>query len=175
MRHLLDFVPLIVFFVVYKKVDIFYASGALMVATILSIITSSFINKKIEKSSLITLLTVIVFGGLTLIFHSDVFIKWKVTIIYSIFSLALLISKFFTQKTLIQRLLDKDINLSNKIWNKLNLSWAFFFAICALVNVYIAFWLPQNTWVNFKVFGLTAFTLIFAIFNIFYIYKHIKK
>lgn len=75
MRQLLDFIPLIVFFIVYKKVDIFYASGALMIATALSMLAIYFIYKKIEKSSLITLVIVIIFGGLTLIFHSDLFIK----------------------------------------------------------------------------------------------------
>lgn len=175
MRQLLDFIPLIVFFIVYKKVDIFYASGALMVATALSMLAIYLIYNKIEKSSLITLVIVIIFGGLTLIFHSDLFIKWKVTVIYAIFSLALLVSQYFTQKPLIQRMLGKEIHLANEIWYKLNLSWAIFFAICALVNIYVAFWLPQDIWVNFKVFGLTAVTLIFTILSMVYIYKHLPK
>ncbi|HGJ5876353.1 MAG TPA: septation protein A [Arsenophonus sp.] len=175
MRQLLDFIPLIVFFIVYKKVDIFYASGALMIATVLSMLANYLIYKKIEKSSLITLVIVIIFGGLTLIFHSDLFIKWKVTVIYAIFSLALLVSQFFTQKPLIQRMLGKEIYLANEVWSKLNLSWAIFFAICALVNIYVAFWLPQDVWVNFKVFGLTAVTLIFTILSMVYIYKHLAK
>ncbi|MFS1564052.1 MAG: septation protein A [Candidatus Arsenophonus phytopathogenicus] len=175
MRQLLNFIPLIVFFIVYKKVDIFYASGALMIATALSMLAIYLIYKKIEKSSLITLVIVIIFGGLTLIFHSDLFIKWKVTVIYAIFSLALLVSQYFTQKPLIQRMLGKEIHLVNEIWHKLNLSWAIFFAICALVNIYVAFWLPQDVWVNFKVFGLTAVTLIFTILSMVYIYKHLPK
>ena len=175
MRQLLDFIPLIVFFIVYKKVDIFYASGALMITTALSMLAIYLIYKKIEKSSLITLVIVIIFGGLTLIFHSDLFIKWKVTVIYAIFSLALLVSQFFTQKPLIQRMLGKEIHLANEVWNKLNLSWAIFFAICALVNIYVAFWLPQDVWVNFKVFGLTVVTLIFTIFSMVYICKHLAK
>lgn len=172
MRQLLDFIPLIIFFIVYKKVDIFYASGALMIATALSMLAIYLIYKKIEKSSLITLVIVIIFGGLTLIFHSDLFIKWKVTVIYAIFSLALLVSQYFTQKPLIQRMLGQEIHLADEIWHKLNLSWAIFFAICALVNIYVAFWLPQDVWVNFKVFGLTAVTLIFTILSMVYIYKH---
>ncbi|MGP1925005.1 MAG: septation protein A [Arsenophonus sp. NEOnobi-MAG3] len=175
MRHLLNFIPLIVFFIVYKKIDIFYASGALMIATALSILIIYLINKKFEKSSLLTLISMIIFGGLTLIFHSDLFIKWKVTVIYAIFSLTLLVSQFFTKKSLIQRMLDKEIHLANEIWCKLNLSWAIFFAICALVNIYVAFWLPQEVWVNFKVFGLTMVTVIFSILNIVYVYKHLPK
>lgn len=175
MKQLLNFIPLIIFFFVYKKVDIFYASGALMIATTLSMLIIYFIYKKIEKSSLITLIIVIIFGGLTLIFHSDYFIKWKVTVTYFIFSLVLLFSQFFTKKPLIQRILDKDIFLSNEIWSRLNLSWGIFFFICALVNIYVAFWLPQDIWVNFKVFGLSIITLVFSILSMIYIYKHISK
>ncbi|MGP1958778.1 MAG: septation protein A [Arsenophonus sp. NC-CH8-MAG3] len=175
MRQLLDFIPLIIFFIVYKKVDIFYASGALIIATALSMLIKYLLYKKIEKSSLITLITVIIFSGLTLIFHNDIFIKWKVTVIYAIFSLALLVNQYLTQKPLIQKLLGKEIYLANKIWRKLNLSWAIFFAICALINIYFAFWLPQDVWVNFKVFGLTTVTLIFSIFSMAFCYKHLLK
>ncbi|MFP3029269.1 MAG: septation protein A [Arsenophonus sp.] len=175
MIQLLNFIPLIIFFIVYKKIDIFYASGALMIATALSILIIYLIDKKFKKISLITLAIMIIFGGLTLIFHSDLFIKWKVTVIYAIFSLTLLISQYFTKKPLIQRMLDKKIYLANKIWCRLNLSWTIFFASCALVNIYVAFWLPQDVWVNFKVFGLTVVTIIFSILSMLYTYKHLPK
>ncbi|MGP1931132.1 MAG: septation protein A [Arsenophonus sp. ET-YP4-MAG3] len=175
MRQLLDFFPLIIFFIVYKKIDIFYASGALMIATSLSTLITYLIYKKIEKSAFIILIIVMIFSGLTLIFHNDLFIKWKVTVIYAISSLTLLISQFFFQKPLLKKMFDKKIFLNNKIWNKLNLSWAVFFAICALVNIYVAFWLPQEVWVNFKVFGLIIITLIFTIFTMMFIYKHHSK
>lgn len=146
-----------------------------MIATTLSMLAIYLIYKKIEKSSLITLVIVIIFSGLTLIFHNNLFLKWKVTVIYTIFSLALLVSQYFTQKTLIQRMLGKEIHLANRIWCQLNLSWAIFFALCALVNIYVAFWLPQDVWVDFKVFGLTSITLIFVILSMMYIYKHLPK
>lgn len=44
-----------------------------------------------------------------------------------------------------------------------------------LANIYIAFWLPQNIWVNFKVFGLTALTLIFTLLSGIYIYRHMPQ
>ncbi len=175
MSYLLDFISLIIFFLIYRKVDIFYAYCTLMITTTLSTLTMYLIYKKIEKTSLITSICVIIFGGLTLIFHNDIFIKWKVTIIYTIFSLMLLFSQFFIKKPLLQKMLSKEIYLAHKIWNRLNISWAVFFATCAIINIYVAFWFSQEVWVKFKVFGLTIITLLFAIFNVIYIYNNLSK
>ncbi|KOY63703.1 intracellular septation protein A [Photorhabdus heterorhabditis] len=173
MKQLLDFLPLVVFFVVYKMYDIFYASGALIAATGLAVAITYLIYRKVEKSSLITFVMVAVFGTLTLAFHSDLFIKWKVTAIYGLFALALLGSQWFMKKPLIQKMLGKELILPDFVWNKLNMAWALFFIACALANIYVAFWLPQDVWVNFKVFGLTALTLVFTVLSVVYIYRHL--
>ena len=92
MKQFLDFLPLIVFFAFYKLYDIYVASGALIVATALALVFTWVKYRKVEKMTLITFLMVLVFGTLTLVFHNDLFIKWKVTVIYALFALALLIS-----------------------------------------------------------------------------------
>ncbi|WP_409307823.1 septation protein A [Pectobacterium sp. B1J-3] len=173
MKQLLDFLPLVVFFVVYKLYDIYIASGALIAATALALIVTWFVYRKIEKMTLVTFVMVAIFGTLTLVFHNDQFIKWKVTIIYGLFAIALLVSQFIMKKTLIQRMLGKELTLPEAVWGKLNVSWALFFLVCGLVNIYIAFWMPQNVWVNFKVFGLTGFTLLFTLLCGIYIYRHL--
>lgn len=177
MKQLIDFIPLVIFFLVYKTYDIYYASGALLVATPLALLATYLVYKKVEKIAKITCIIVMVFASLTLIFHSDAFIKWKVTIIYALFALALLISQWFTKKPLIQRMLgsNQEIKLPDSNWIKLNSAWAIFFIICAAVNIYIAFWLSLDTWMNFKVFGLTAGTLIFTVLSVVYIYKNMSK
>lgn len=71
--------------------------------------------------------------------------------------------------------LGKELTLPQPVWSKLNLAWAVFFILCGLANIYIAFWLPQNIWVNFKVFGLTALTLIFTLLSGIYIYRHMPQ
>ena len=68
------------------------------------------------------------------------------------------------EKPLIQRMLGKELSLPQQVWSRLN-GWAVFFILCGLANIYIAFWLPQNIWVNFKVFGLTALTLVFTLLS----------
>lgn len=175
MKQFLDFLPLIVFFAFYKLYDIYVASGALIVATALALVFTWFKYRKIEKMTLITFLMVLVFGTLTLVFHNDLFIKWKVTIIYTLFALALLISQLVLKKPLVQRMLGKELTLPDKVWNNLNLAWAVFFLLCGLANIYVAFWLPQSVWVNFKVFGLTALTLVFTLLSGIYIYRHMPE
>lgn len=175
MKQFLDFLPLIIFFVFYKLYDIYLASGALIAATALVMVFTWVKYRKVEKMALITFLMVLVFGTLTLVFHNDLFIKWKVTVIYSLFALVLLISQLVHKKPLVQRMLGKELILPDKVWSNLNLAWAVFFLVCGLANIYVAFWLPQSTWVNFKVFGLTALTLVFTLISGIYIYRHMPE
>jgi len=175
MKQFLDFLPLIVFFAFYKLYDIYVASGALIVATALALVFTWIKYRKVEKMTLITFLMVLVFGTLTLVFHNDLFIKWKVTIIYCLFALALLISQLVLKKPLVQRMLGKELTLPDKVWNTLILAWAIFFLVCGLANIYVAFWLPQSVWVNFKVFGLTALTLVYTLLSGVYIYRHMPE
>ncbi|CAI0778341.1 Probable intracellular septation protein A [Serratia entomophila] len=175
MKQFLDFLPLIVFFAFYKLYDIYVASGALIVATALALVFTWVKYRKVEKMTLITFLMVLVFGTLTLVFHNDLFIKWKVTVIYALFALALLISQLVLKKPLVQRMLGKELTLPDKVWSNLNLAWAMFFLACGLANIYVAFWLPQNVWVNFKVFGLTVLTLVFTLISGIYIYRHMPE
>lgn len=169
------FSPIGSIFVFYKMYDIFVASGALIVATLLALAFTWFKYRKVEKMTLVTAIMVLVFGTLTLAFHSDLFIKWKVTVLYVLFAVALLVSQWFMKKPLIQRMLGKELTLPDTVWSTLNMSWAVFFLVCGLLNIYVAFWLPQDIWVNFKVFGLTALTLVFTLISGVYIYRHMPE
>lgn len=173
MKQLLDFLPLIVFFVVYKLHDIFWATGALIAATLVAFLYSWYKFGKVEKPMLVTMILVVVFGGLTIYFHNPEFIKWKVTIIYSLFAGALLIGQWFFKKLLIQSMLGKEITLPQAVWQRLNTAWALFFIACGLLNIYVAFWLSEALWMNFKVFGLTGLTLLFTLVCGVYIYRHL--
>ena len=173
MKQFFDFIPLLVFFAVYKFYDIYAATGALMVVTVLQIAITWFTLRKLEKMHLITLGMVLVFGGFTLFFHDDAFIKWKVTVINLLFSAALLVSQFVLKKPLIKQMLGKEMQLPDAIWSRVNLAWAGFFAVAAATNTYIAFHLPQEVWVNFKVFGLLGMTLLFTVATVFYLYRHL--
>lgn len=170
MKQLLDFIPLIIFFVLFKTYDIYIATGALIVASAVQIVLTYFLYKKVEKMQVITFIMVALFGGMTIFLHDDNFIKWKVTIVYFIFAAGLLISHFIGRSA-IKSMLGKEIQLSDRVWGKITWAWSLFFIVCALLNLYVAFYLPLDVWVNFKVFGLLIATLLWTALTGVYIYK----
>ncbi|EKO3404742.1 septation protein A [Vibrio fluvialis] len=174
MKQLLDFIPLIIFFALFKFYDIYVATGALIAATAVQVVVTYFMFKKVEKMQLITFVLVAVFGGMTIFLHDDNFIKWKVTIVYVIFALGLTISHMMG-KSAIKGMLGKEITLPETVWAKVNWAWVGFFSVCAVLNIYIAYQLPLDVWVNFKVFGLLAATFAYTLLTGIYIYKHLPK
>lgn len=174
MKQLLDFIPLIIFFALYKMYDIYVATGALIVASAIQIALTYALFKRVEKMQVITFLMVAVFGGMTIFLHDENFIKWKVTIVYAIFSIGLAVSHLMGRSA-IKGMLGKEISLPDHAWAKLNWAWVAFFSLCAGLNIYIAFSLPLDVWVNFKVFGLLAATFGFTFLTGVYIYKHLPK
>ncbi|MCE9678668.1 septation protein A [Shewanella sp. AS1] len=174
MKQLLDFLPLVIFFAVYKFFDIYIASGALIAATALQLIVTYMLYKKVEKMHLITFAMVSFFGTLTLIFHDDAFIKWKVTVVYALFAIALAVSQWLN-KPILKGMLGKELVVSDAVWARVTWYWVAFFIACGLGNIYVAFSLSQDTWVNFKVFGLTALTLVNTVVTVVYLYKHLPE
>ncbi|ACL30639.1 septation protein A [Buchnera aphidicola] len=175
MKQILNILPMFIFFIFYKFYDIFIASGSLIVISGLICIIHWILYNEIDKISLFSFLSVFFFGSLTIFFHNSQFIKWKITIIYIIFSLVLLISQFFTRKPMIQRFLEKDIKISNIYWRKINFIWSLFFLFCAILNIYIAYYFSETIWVNFKVFGFTSLTFFLILITSIYINCKISK
>lgn len=174
MKQLLDFLPLLAFLISYYLFDVYFASGALITATILQIAILQIFYKKIERVHWLTLAMVIVFGGLTIYFHDDAFIKWKVTIIYSLFGL-LLAGYQWLGEPIPQKMLGGDIEAPDHVWRNINFSWITACLLAALLNYYIAFNFEMDIWVNFKVFGLTAMTLVLFVATAAYLYKYIPE
>ncbi|GLQ72627.1 septation protein A [Vibrio penaeicida] len=174
MKQLIEFIPLIIFFVLYKIYDIYVATGALIVATAIQIVLTFIVYKKFGKMQLITFVMVAVFGGMTLFLQDESFIKWKVTIVYLVFAIGLFVTQLMG-KPLIKGMLAKEISLPDSVWSKINYAWIGFFSFCAALNVYVAFTMSLDIWVNFKVFGLLAATFGFMILTGIYIYMQIPK
>ncbi|MCP3698259.1 MAG: septation protein A [Aliivibrio sp.] len=174
MKQILDFIPLIIFFTLYKMYDIYTATGALIIATAVQLVVTYALYKKVEKMQLITFLMVTVFGGMTIFLHDDNFIKWKVTIVYCVFAAGLIVTHILG-KPVIKGMLGKEVTLSDDKWAKINHAWVLFFTICAIANLYIAFEMPLDVWVNFKVFGLLGLTFLCTLFTGMYVYKYMPK
>lgn len=174
MKQLLDFLPLILFFVVYKTYGVQEAAIVLVVATLLQLIALKVLYKKIEKNQWIMGGAVVFFGLLTAYFNDLAFLKWKVTIVNLLFAAALLISQFGFKKPLVQALLGKELKLPEPVWAKLNLGWAGFFLLCAGLNVVISEFFSDDAWANFKVFGLTGLSLLAVLGTGLLLYPHLN-
>ncbi len=175
MHAFFEYIPLVIFFAIYSLVDIYWATAALIVTSALQIVYFVAKREPVPTKNWVFFAIIAVFGGLTIFFHDDTFIKWKVTIINMLFAAVLIISNKFFNKNLMKNFLGEALTLPEDIWAKLNLSWALFFAFCALLNLYIAFNFELQTWVYFKVFGLTALMIIFAVGSIMALHKHLPQ
>jgi intracellular septation protein len=172
MHAFLEYIPLVIFFVFYKFADIYWATGSLIVASAIQITYFLIKKQPIPKRNLVFFGLIAIFGGLTIYMRDDTFLKWKVTIIQGIFAVALIVSQTVFKKNIIKEFLSEALTLPEDIWNKLNFAWAMFFALCGILNWYIAFNFSLETWVNFKVFGLTGLTLVFAVGSVMSLYKY---
>ncbi|WP_027859495.1 septation protein A [Marinobacterium jannaschii] len=176
MKLLLDFLPVIIFFAVYKTSgDIILATAVLIPATLLQIGYTWFRSHRIEKMQLVTLVLVILLGGATVLFNDKTFIQWKPTIVNWLFAAAFLGSQFIGEKTIVQRLMDSSITLPQIAWRKLNVAWVIFFVALGVINLFVAFNFSEETWVNFKLFGMLGLTLVFIIGQGVYLSRHIQS
>lgn len=178
MRLALDYGPLVVFFAVNFLAPgpaiarIIAATVAFMVAMVVALAVSWWKTRHIAPMLLISGVLVIVFGGLTLWFHDERFIKMKPTFVYGIFA-ATLGFGLATGRPLLQSLLESAYpGLTNEGWQKLTRNWTIFFVFMAALNE--AVWRTQTTdfWVGFKLWGAIPMTMIFAMANVPMLLRH---
>jgi intracellular septation protein len=157
----LDIGPLILFFIANGRFGIYVATVAFMVAALLALAVSYVITRHIAVMPLVTAIIVLVFGGLTIVLHDELFIKLKPTIIYLLFGGVLLGGLAFG-KPLLGMVFDSAFNLTDEGWRKLTIRWSLFFFFLAIVNE--AVWRTQTTdfWVSFKLFGVVPLTFLFG-------------
>jgi intracellular septation protein len=163
MKVFFDLFPVILFFIGFKLYDIFIATAVAIVATIAMIIYSKLRHGKVEKMLMINGAVISVLGGVTLLLHDKTYIMWKPTVLYWLLASALLISDLFFKKNLIQQMMGKMLNPPAQVWQKLNWLWIVFLIGLGFVNIYVFKHYSENTWVNFKLFGVTSMMFIFMI------------
>jgi intracellular septation protein len=162
LKMLVELGPLVVFFVINAKVDIYWGTGCFVAATIFALIVSHYLFGKVPTMPLISGFFVIVFGGLTLWLHDDMFIKLKPTIVNSIFGLTLF-GGLYAGKPLLKYVFGDAFRLTEEGWSKLTFRWAWFFIALAVLNEVVWRTTTTDTWVSFKVFGIMPLTMLFAL------------
>jgi len=161
MKLLFDLFPVILFFVTFKFAGVFAATATAIAATFVQVAWVKYRHGKVDTMLWVSLGIITLFGGATLLLHDETFIKWKPTVLYWFFSIALLLSPVLFKKNLMRSLLQEKLTLPDMVWTKVNLAWSAFFAALGLVNLYVAFNYSTDAWVNFKLFGATGMMLLF--------------
>ena len=203
MKILFDFLPIILFFGMFKYAEgntewaartatewlgfmvsggvvgtaeapVLLATVVVILATLAQILWLVVLGRKIDKMLWVSLGLVTLLGGATIYFHSESFIKWKPTVLYWIMGAALLIGQLVFGKNGIQSLMGAQMTLPEPVWRTLNYSWVGFFVLMGLLNLWVAFSFSTATWVNFKLFGGMGLMLAFVLGQAVLLNKHIK-
>ncbi len=154
--------PLLVFFIGNAKFGIFPATAAFMVAILAALGASYMVEGKLPIMPVITAFFVLIFGGLTLAFEDDLFIKLKPTIVNLLFG-AILAGGMLLDRPLLKPLLGAMLPLDDMGWRRLTWRWAGFFVLLAVLNEIVWRTQPTDTWVSFKVFGVMPLTIVFML------------
>ena len=200
MKALLDFVPLIIFFYLYKTVDpkntdhpllqligsaggvdnnILVATTGLIISMLVVYGALFFMQKfRLDKQQWIVLFMTVIFGGVTLMLSDDFYIKLKAALLNIIFSGAFLLSPYFgkERKPLIKRLFGPIFNLSDAGWINLNFAWAAMFALMSFLHVFFAFlFMDGKYWGEFTAFGDMIVMFSFIIIQFIVLRKYFKS
>ncbi|MDI1239390.1 MAG: septation protein A [Polaromonas sp.] len=203
MKILFDFLPIVLFFGMFKYAEantawsaqtatdwfgfmvsggvvgpaeapVLLATVVVILATLAQILWLVARGRKIDTMLWVSLGLVTLLGGATIYFHSESFIKWKPTVLYWVMGGALLVGQLVFGKNGIQQLMGAQMTLPDAIWRKVNYSWIAFFAVMGVLNLWVAFNFPTATWVNFKLFGGLGLMLVFVLAQAVFLNKHVK-
>ena len=203
MKILFDFLPIALFFGMFKYADghkewaastatdwlgfmvsggvvgaaeapVLLATVVVIVATLAQILWIKARGRKVDTMLWVSLALVTVLGSATIYFHSETFIKWKPTMLYWLMGSALLIGQLVFRTNFIQRLMGAQMELPDAVWRTLNWAWATFFAFMGVLNLWIAYNFDTNTWVNFKLFGGMGLMLLFVLGQALYLGRYLK-
>lgn len=163
MQLLFDFLPVLAFFIAYKLGGIYVATVVIIVAVLIQAAVQWRKQRKLSPMMLTSTVLVLIFGSITLLVHDKTFIQWKPTILDWLFAVAFLVSQFVGDQPLVQKLMGGQVRLDAARWRTLNLMWVVFFALMGAANIYVLYNFSEDTWVNFKVFGMIGLTLVFVV------------
>ena len=174
MKLLLDFFPIILFFVTFKTWGIMAATAVAIAATVVQIGYMWRKNGFVEPMQWINLGVIVVFGGATLLTQDETFIKWKPTILYALMGGALLIGHLFFKRNFLKSLMGAQMALPEPVWRHLLFSWVGFFSFMGVLNLWVAYNFDTDTWVNFKMFGGLGLMLVFVVLQALFLSRHVQ-
>ena len=135
MKLLTDFLPIALFFITFKLAGIYVATAVAIAATLLQIGWLYFRNGKVEAMQWVSLVIIVLFGGATLVFHDDTFIKWKPTVLYWLMGAALALGHLVFKRNFLQSLMGSQLELPAPVWLRLLWAWTGFFVLMGVLNL----------------------------------------
>jgi len=202
MKLLADFLPIILFFAAFKiagndkdaaaafasehfgflvsggrvgpgEAPVLLATVVVIIATLAQVLVLKLRGRRVDTMLWVSLVLVVVLGGLTIWFHSETFIKWKPTMLYWVMAATFLLGPLLFGKNLLRLLLGEQLQLPDAVWQRLNWAWVGFFAVMGALNLWVAYTFSTDTWVNFKLFGSIGLMLVFTVAQGFYLSRHL--
>ena len=203
MKILFDFLPILLFFVSFRYAEGhrdaaaafatehlgFAVSGGVVEAAVAPVLLATVVviaatlaqvawlalrRRKIDMMLWVSLGLVVVFGGATIWFHNETFIKWKPSVLYWVMGAAFWISSLLG-KNLLRLLLGEQLVLPDVVWQRLNVAWVGFFGLMGLLNIWVAYTFSTETWVNFKLFGGMGLMLAFVLAQALWLTRHLPE
>jgi intracellular septation protein len=204
MKLLLDFLPILLFFGAFKLAEghkewaaafatehfgflisggsvgpdeapVMLATLVVIAATLTQVAVLKLLRRKVDTMLWVSLVLVVVLGGLTIWFHNKTFIKWKPSLLYWTMGVALWLAPLLTGKNLLRLLLGEQLQLPARIWHRLNFAWIAFFGALGLLNLWVAYTFSDDAWVTFKVFGVVGLILVFTVAQGLYLARHVEE
>lgn len=204
MKLLFDFLPVALFFVVFKYAEAhkawaasfatahmgFLVSGGtvgereapILLATVMVILATAaqvaylkLRRREVPKMLWVSLGLIVVLGALTIYLKSETFIKWKPTLLYWAFAAVLALAPLVANRDVLRSVMGGQITLPDGVWRKLTLSWIAFFVAMGVLNLWIAYTFSTGAWVNFKLFGGIGLMLLFVLAQGVVIARHMPR
>ncbi|MBX3642383.1 MAG: septation protein A [Rubrivivax sp.] len=204
MKLLFDFLPIALFFAVFKYAEshreaaaafatsqlgfmvsggtvgpteapVLLATVVVIIATLAQVIWLKLRGRRVDAMLWVSLGLVAVLGGATIYFHNETFIKWKPSVLYWAMGLSLWLSPLLFGRNLLRVLLGEQMELPDRVWHRLNFAWVAFFALMGLLNLWVAYHFSTDAWVNFKLFGGLGLMLLFTLAQGLYLSRHLKN
>lgn len=164
MKFLFDLFPVILFVSTYMlSGSIYVATAVIIPATLAQVIYARVRHGKVDRMLWVSLVLIVVMGGLTLALQDKRFIMWKPTLLYWLFAAVLVLSPVVSKTNVIRSILGKELEAPERVWARLNLSWALFFLAMGGLNLYVAYRFSEALWVQFKLWGGMGLMLLFVL------------
>jgi intracellular septation protein len=157
-----------------KEAPVLLATVVVIAGTLLQVVVLKAMRKPVDKMLWAGLAIVVVLGGLTLWFHDETFIKWKPTVIYWVMAAGFFVTEIVLRRKMLAKMMGGQIEAPDVVWRQLGWAWVLFFVGMGVLNLWVAFNFPLETWVNFKMWGSLGLTLVFTLVQGLYLGRHMK-